>query len=333
MAQKPTASGSSEKIEGVAADLATAEGVAALLDRAGEPDILVNNLGIFEPKPFGEITDADWHRFFDTNVLSGIRMSRHVLPMMRQRNWGRIVFISSESALNIPVEMIHYGMTKTAQLAISRGLAETTAGTNVTVNTVLAGPTDSEGVGTFVEQMAAARKVSLPSATPNYKATYTATMNTNRGAIVIDLLNSQATCTVNSFVHLAEAAFFNSTPCFRLSTSNGVYILQCGDPTGKGSGGPGYEFANENLTGATYPAGTLAMANVSGAANSNGSQFFLVYKNSSLPPDYTPFGKIVSGLNILQTVAKGGYGKPLSSGGGGAPKEKVEIESVTIKQT
>ena len=179
----------------------------------------------------------------------------------------------------------------------------------------------------------AARKVSLPSATPNYKATYTATMNTNRGAIVIDLLNSQATCTVNSFVHLAEAAFFNSTPCFRLSTSNGVYILQCGDPTGKGSGGPGYEFANENLTGATYPAGTLAMANVSGAANSNGSQFFLVYKNSSLPPDYTPFGKIVSGLNILQTVAKGGYGKPLSSGGGGAPKEKVEIESVTIKQT
>jgi peptidyl-prolyl cis-trans isomerase B (cyclophilin B) len=179
----------------------------------------------------------------------------------------------------------------------------------------------------------AARKVSLPSATPNYKATYAATINTNRGAIVIDLLNSKATCTVNSFVHLAEAAFYNNSPCFRLSTSGGVYILQCGDPTGKGSGGPGYGFANENLTGATYPAGTLAMANVSGVANSNGSQFFLVYKNSSLPPDYTPFGKIVSGLNILQTVAKGGYGKPLSSGGGGAPKEKVEIESVTIKQT
>jgi peptidyl-prolyl cis-trans isomerase B (cyclophilin B) len=178
----------------------------------------------------------------------------------------------------------------------------------------------------------AARKVSLPPATPNYKATYTATISTNRGAIVMDLLNSKATCTVNSFVHLAEAAFFNSTPCFRVSTSDGVYILQCGDPTGKGTGGPGYEFANENLTGATYPAGTLAMANT-GAPDSNGSQFFLVYKNSSLPPDYTPFGKIVSGLNILQTVAKGGYGKPLSAGGGGAPKEKVEIESVTIKQT
>jgi peptidyl-prolyl cis-trans isomerase B (cyclophilin B) len=179
----------------------------------------------------------------------------------------------------------------------------------------------------------AARKVSLPSATPNYKATYTATISTNRGPIVIDLLNSKATCTVNSFVHLAAAGFFSKTPCFRLSTSDGVYILQCGDPTGKGSGGPGYGFGNENLTGATYPAGTLAMANVSGVANSNGSQFFLVYKDSSLPPDYTPFGKIVSGLNILQTVANGGYGKPLSSGGGGAPKEKVEIESVTIKQT
>jgi peptidyl-prolyl cis-trans isomerase B (cyclophilin B) len=178
----------------------------------------------------------------------------------------------------------------------------------------------------------AARKVSLPPATPDYKATYTATVSTNRGAIVIDLLNSKATCTVNSFVHLAEAAFYANTPCFRLSTAD-PYVLQCGDPTGKGSGGPGYEFANENLTGATYTAGTVAMANVSGVANSNGSQFFLVYKNSPLPPDYTPFGKIVSGLNILQTVAKAGYGPPLSSGGGGAPKEKVQIESVTVKQT
>ena len=178
----------------------------------------------------------------------------------------------------------------------------------------------------------AARKVSLPSATPDYKATYTATINTNRGAIVIDLLNSKATCTVNSFVHLAEAGFYNKTPCFRLSTSD-PYMLQCGDPTGKGSGGPGYEFANENLAGATYPAGTVAMANVSGEANSNGSQFFLVYKDSPLSPDYTPFGKIVSGLNILQAVAKAGFGKPLSSAGGGAPKESVEFESVTIKQT
>jgi peptidyl-prolyl cis-trans isomerase B (cyclophilin B) len=223
-------------------------------------------------------------------------------------------------------------------------LASTSSGTTTTPKstpsaTATPTPTPSPTVAepathcVYTAAGTAARKVSLPSATPNYKATYAATINTNRGAIVIDLLNSKATCTVNSFVHLAEAAFYNNSPCFRLSTSDGVYILQCGDPTGKGSGGPGYGFANENLTGATYPAGTLAMANVSGVANSNGSQFFLVYKNSSLPPDYTPFGKIVSGLNILQTVAKGGYGKPLSSGGGGAPKEKVEIESVTIKQT
>jgi peptidyl-prolyl cis-trans isomerase B (cyclophilin B) len=109
-------------------------------------------------------------------------------------------------------------------------------------------------------------------------------------------------------------------------------MLQCGDPTGKGTGGPGYEFASENLTGATYPAGTLAMANT-GAPDSNGSQFFLVYQNSSLPASYTPFGKIVSGLNILQNVGKRGYGPPLNANGGGAPKESVEIESVTIKKT
>jgi peptidyl-prolyl cis-trans isomerase B (cyclophilin B) len=186
---------------------------------------------------------------------------------------------------------------------------------------------------TYTAAGTAARKVTVPPATPDYKATYQATLNTNRGAIVLDLLNSKATCTVNSFVHLAAQDFYNSSPCFRLSTSGGVYILQCGDPTGKGSGGPGYEFASENLTGATYPAGTLAMANETGEPDSNGSQFFLVYKASSLSPDYTPFGKIVSGLNILQAVAKAGYGPPISSGGGGAPKKSVEIESVTIKQT
>jgi cyclophilin family peptidyl-prolyl cis-trans isomerase len=186
---------------------------------------------------------------------------------------------------------------------------------------------------TYTAAGTAARKVSVPPSAPDYKATYQATVNTNRGAIVIDLLNSKATCTVNSFVHLAEQDFYNTSPCFRLSTSGGVYILQCGDPTGKGTGGPGYGFASENLAGATYPAGTLAMANETGVPDSNGSQFFLVYKGSSLGPDYTPFGKIVSGLNILQTVAKAGYGPPISSGGGGAPKENVEIESVTIKQT
>jgi NAD(P)-dependent dehydrogenase (short-subunit alcohol dehydrogenase family) len=124
-----------------------------------EVDVLVNNVGVFEPKAFEEITDRDWMRFFETNVLSGVRLSRHYLPGMRARNWGRIVFVSSESAVQIPVEMIHYGMTKTAQLAIARGLAETTIGSGVTVNSVLPGPTASEGVSTFVSQMAESRGI------------------------------------------------------------------------------------------------------------------------------------------------------------------------------
>jgi NAD(P)-dependent dehydrogenase (short-subunit alcohol dehydrogenase family) len=148
------------KAEGFAADLGSSDGVNQIIAKYPDVEILVNNLGIFEPKPFEQIPDADWFRFFEVNVLSGVRLSRHYLPRMKERGWGRIVFISSESALQIPAEMIHYGMTKTAQLAISRGLAETTAGTNVTVNAVLPGPTESEGVATFVEQMAAARKIS-----------------------------------------------------------------------------------------------------------------------------------------------------------------------------
>ena len=130
-----------------------------MVERFPVLDILVNNLGIFEPKEFEQITDADWRRFFEVNVLSGVRLSRHYLGRMKERNWGRIVFISSESALQIPVEMIHYGMTKTAQLAISRGLAETTTGTAVTVNAVLPGPTESEGVSEFVERLATERGI------------------------------------------------------------------------------------------------------------------------------------------------------------------------------
>jgi NAD(P)-dependent dehydrogenase (short-subunit alcohol dehydrogenase family) len=142
------------KVEGVAADLATAAGVAAFVARVPAADILVNNLGIFEPKAFAEITDADWQHFFDANVMSGIRMSRHYLPGMVAKGWGRVVFISSESGLQIPAEMIHYGMTKTAQLAISRGLAESVAGTGVTVNAVLPGPTRSDGVVDFFAKLA-----------------------------------------------------------------------------------------------------------------------------------------------------------------------------------
>lgn len=119
----------------------------------------MNNLGIYEVKPFADIGDDDWRRFFEINVLSGVRLSRHYLPRMLQRNWGRIIFISSESGVQIPAEMIHYGMTKTAQLAIARGLAETTAGTGVTVNSVLPGPTASEAVGGFVRQLAAGQGI------------------------------------------------------------------------------------------------------------------------------------------------------------------------------
>src|SRR5262249_20756267 len=142
------------QVTGVAADLGTKEGVDQLTRSVPAVDILVNNLGIFEAKPFAEITDDDWLRFFEVNVLSGARLSRFYLPQMLRKNWGRIVFISSESGVNIPVEMIHYGVTKTAQIALAGGLAETTAGTKVTVNSVLPGPTRSEGVEQFVADLA-----------------------------------------------------------------------------------------------------------------------------------------------------------------------------------
>ena len=140
-------------IQGIAADLGTAEGTAHFLKQVGSADILVNNLGIFEAKPFDQIDDEDWKKFFEVNVLSGVRMSRAYLPGMLKNNWGRIVFISSESGYHIPTEMVHYGMTKSAQIAVARGLAETVAGTGVTVNSVLPGPTRSEGVETFVSQV------------------------------------------------------------------------------------------------------------------------------------------------------------------------------------
>ncbi|NUU04012.1 SDR family NAD(P)-dependent oxidoreductase [Herbaspirillum robiniae] len=140
--------------QGYAGDLSRAEAANEVVRRYPGINILVNNLGIFEPKAFEDIPDEDWLRFFDVNVLSGVRLARLVLPEMKRGNWGRIVFISSESAVQIPTEMVHYGMTKTAQLAVSRGLAETVAGTGITVNSVLPGPTKSRGVGDFVEDMA-----------------------------------------------------------------------------------------------------------------------------------------------------------------------------------
>ncbi len=180
---------------------------------------------------------------------------------------------------------------------------------------------------TYTSSPPASRKVGLPPAKPDLKANYQATIKTNRGDIVIDLLNSKAPCTVNSFVYLAGKNYFNYTGCHRLTTS-GIYVLQCGDPTGTGSGGPGYKFNDENLAGAAYPAATVAMANA--GPGTNGSQFFLVYKDTTLQPAYTPFGTIVSGLNVIQKVAAAGTD---NGKGDGPPKEKVVIESVTIKKT
>jgi NAD(P)-dependent dehydrogenase (short-subunit alcohol dehydrogenase family) len=141
-------------VSGIAADFSRAEDVSKLIAQLPDVDILVNNAGIFEPKAFADITDEEWLRFYEVNVLSGIRLARHYFPKMMGKNWGRIIFISSESAIHIPEEMIHYGMTKTAQLAVSRGLAELTKNTGVTVNSVLPGPTRSEGVEEFIQQLA-----------------------------------------------------------------------------------------------------------------------------------------------------------------------------------
>jgi len=148
------------EVSEVAADLGSLAGISKLTEQVPAADILVNNLGIFEPKPFLEIPDSEWLRFYEVNVMSGVRLTRHYLPGMLEKKWGRIIFISSESGQQIPAEMVHYGMTKTAQIAIARGVAESVAGSGVTVNSVLAGPTASEGVGDFVQSMARGRGVS-----------------------------------------------------------------------------------------------------------------------------------------------------------------------------
>ena len=150
----------SADLRGVAADLGSASGVEAFLKKAPDADVLINNLGIFDLKPFLEISDEEWLRFFEVNVLSGVRLTRKYLPAMLKKNWGRVIFISSESAQNIPTEMVHYGMTKTAQVAIARGLAQSVGGTGVTVNSILVGPTESEGAGTFLDNMAKQQNIS-----------------------------------------------------------------------------------------------------------------------------------------------------------------------------
>jgi NAD(P)-dependent dehydrogenase (short-subunit alcohol dehydrogenase family) len=177
------------KVRGIAADVSTAAGCKALVAALPQVDILINNAGIFEPKGFLDIPDEDWSRFFDVNVMSGVRLARAYLPDMLKRNWGRIVFISSESALNIPAEMIHYGMTKTAQLAVSRGLAEMTRGTAVTVNSVLPGPTMSEGVETFVKDLAKQNGQSVEEAASQFVKQFRPTSLLQRFASVEEIAN------------------------------------------------------------------------------------------------------------------------------------------------
>ncbi len=171
-----------------------------------------------------------------------------------------------------------------------------------------------------------ARSVGTPPTRASQVGTYVATLTTNRGTIVINLDDVKAPCTVNSFAFLADMKYFDSTPCHRLTTA-GIFVLQCGDPTGTGGGGPGYEFADENLAGAVYPAGTVAMANA--GPGTNGSQFFLVYKDTTLAPSYTPFGTITAGLDVVQKIAAAGSDNS-NGDGDGKPNLPVEITGVTV---
>src|SRR6202043_2508574 len=204
------------KIRGIAADVSTAAGCKALVAALPEVDILINNAGIFEPKDFFEIPDEDWSRFFEVNVMSGVRLSRAYMQGMLKRNWGRIVFIASESGLNIPKEMIHYGVTKTAQIALARGLAELTRGTAVTVNSVLPGPTLSEGVETFVKNLAKQNGQSEAEAAANFVKQHRPTSLLQRFASVDEIANmvvyvaSKEASATNGAALRAEGGIINS---------------------------------------------------------------------------------------------------------------------------
>ncbi len=261
------------------------------------------------------------------------RAARQQERYQRTRRWTAI---GTACCLAVAIAVGGYflfrGQGQHAQASAKSGAAAGSTPSAGSTPAATPSPTQAEPAKhcTYTANPPAARKVGQPSARPDDKAKYQATIHTNRGNIVIKLRNNVATCTVNSFVYLAAKKYFNGTRCHRLTTS-GIFVLQCGDPTGTGSGGPGYKFDDENLAGAKYPAGTVAMAN--SGPNTNGSQFFLVYKNTTaLQPKYSPFGTIVSGLNIIQNVAKAGSDNA-NGPGDGHPKKKVVIESVTIKKT
>lgn len=189
------------RVSGVAADLSGAAGCEALVASCPEVDILVNNLGIFDPRPFEEIQDIEWFDFFETNVMSGVRLSRAYLPAMKSRDWGRIVFISSESGVCPPAEMVHYGMSKSAQLSVARGIAETCVGSGVTVNSVLPGPTRTEGVGTFFGRLAEEQGVSLEQAEKDFFA------------------NARPTSIIKRFIEPAEVANLVAYVCSPLASA------------------------------------------------------------------------------------------------------------------
>ena len=201
---------------GVAADLGTAAGVTSFVKQVPETDILVNNLGIFEVKPFLEIPDADWLRFFEINVLSGVRLTRHYLPGMLEKNWGRVIFISSESGQQIPTEMVHYGMTKTAQVAIARGVAQSVVATGVTVNSVLVGPTASEGASEFVQNLARQQAISPAEVEKQFFATIRPTSLLKRFetpeeiAAVVAFVASTQSVAINGAAVRAEAGVVQS---------------------------------------------------------------------------------------------------------------------------
>jgi peptidyl-prolyl cis-trans isomerase B (cyclophilin B) len=273
------------------------------------------------------------------------RLERHALRARRTRLWSVIgVAVVVVAAVGVGLAAILGAFSGTGSNAKAASVKSPAATTPSATPTPSPSNTAAmvDGKCVYTAAGTASRKVTLPSATPDLTAKYTATVTTNRGTIVIDLLGSQAPCTVGSFVSLASQKYFSNTPCHRLTTKD-IYVLQCGDPTGTGSGGPGYGFNSENLTSlkqvpiagsttklAVYPAGIVAMANT-GQPGSNGSQFFLVYKKTQLGDNYTPFGQIVSGLNIIQAVASAGTDNSNGTGDG-HPKEKVQIESVTISK-
>jgi peptidyl-prolyl cis-trans isomerase B (cyclophilin B) len=278
------------------------------------------------------------------------RMQRRADQARRTRQWSVSIIVAVlviAVGVGIPAILGSFNSAKPTAAASSSTPTASSAATPVSPSPAASAtpsPTSTaamvDGKCVYTKSGSAAKPVSLPPAKPDTKANYAAKFTTNRGTIRVKLATA-APCTVNSFVSLAGQSYFNNTPCHRLVTT-GIYVLQCGDPTGSGQGGPGYVFNTENLSSlqqatvsgqkeGVYPAGSVAMANT-GQPDSNGSQFFFVYKKTYLPASYTPFGTITSGLGIIQNVAKAGSDNS-GGAGDGHPKQKVQIDSVTITKT